>query len=62
MNPNAIIGTANNAIFTENPRDVTHAVRVVPIFAHMMTPMALPRVRRPAFTKLTTMIVVADED
>ena len=62
MKPNAIIGTANRAMFTEKPREVTQAVRVVPMFAPMMTPMALPRVRRPAFTKLTTMMVVADDD
>ena len=49
-------------MFTENPRDVIHAVRVVPMFAPIITPMALPRVRSPAFTKLTTMMVVADED
>ena len=61
-NPKAIIGTAKSAMFTENPRDVIHAVRVVPILAPMITPIAFPRVRSPAFTKLTTMMVVADED
>ena len=61
-NPIAIIGTAKRAMFTENPSDVIHAVRVVPMFAPMITPMALPRVRSPAFTKLTTMIVVAEDD
>ena len=49
-------------MFTENPRDVIHAVRVVPMLAPIITPIALPRVRRPAFTKLTTIMVVADED
>ena len=60
--PKAIIGTAKSAMFTENPNEVIHAVRVVPIFAPMMTPMALPKVRSPALTKLTTMMVVAEED
>lgn len=60
--PKAIIGTANNAILTENPSEVTHAVSVVPILAPIMTPTALPKDSKPAFTKLTTMIVVADED
>ena len=32
------------------------------MFAPMITPMAFPSVRSPAFTKLTTMMVVADED
>ena len=61
-NPKAIIGTAKSAMFTEKPREVIHAVRVVPMFAPMMTPIAFPKVSNPAFTKLTTMIVVADED
>ena len=60
--PIPIIGTAKRAMFTENPRDVIHAVRVVPMLAPMITPMALPRVRSPALTKLTTMMVVADDD
>lgn len=62
VKPKAIIGTANNAILTENPSEVTHAVSVVPILAPIMTPTALPKDSKPAFTKLTTMIVVADED
>ena len=46
-----------------NPsHDTSHAVTVVPMFAPIMTPMAWARVRRPAFTKLTTMTVVADDD
>ena len=60
--PIPIIGTAKSAMFTEKPSDVIHAVRVVPMLAPMITPMAFPRVRRPAFTKLTTMMVVAEED
>ena len=50
------------AMFTENPKEVTHAVSVVPILAPIITPIALPKVRSPAFTKLTTIIVVADDD
>ena len=38
------------------------AVTVVPMFAPMMTAMAVARERRPAFTKLTSMRVVAVED
>ena len=49
-------------MLTENPSEVIHAVRVVPMFAPMITPMAFPRVRSPAFTKLTTMMVVAEDD
>ena len=49
-------------MLTENPSEVIHAVSVVPMFAPMMTPIAFPRVSRPAFTKLTTMMVVAEED
>ena len=43
-------------------RAMIHAVRVVPRFAPMITPMDSTRVSRPALTKLTTMTVVADED
>ena len=39
-----------------------HAVTVVPIFAPMITPIACVSVSNPAFTKLTTITVVADED
>lgn len=38
------------------------AVTVVPIFAPIMTPIALARAIRPAFTKLTSINVVAVED
>lgn len=41
---------------------MTHDVTVVPMLAPIMTPIAWARVRRPAFTKLTTMIVVAVDD
>ena len=35
---------------------------MVPILAPMMTPIACAKVRSPAFTKLTTMMVVAVDD
>ncbi len=38
------------------------AVTVVPRLAPMMTPIDSMSVRRPTFTKETTMTVVADED
>ncbi len=38
-----------------------HAVTVVPMLAPIITAMALPRARRPAFTKLTIISVVAVE-
>ena len=37
-------------------------VMVVPILAPIMTPIACPSTSKPAFTKLTTMMVVAVED
>ena len=39
-----------------------HAVKVVPMFAPMMTEIACARLRIPADTKLTVMTVVAVED
>ena len=39
-----------------------HPVRVVPKFAPMITPIDSIRVSSWAFTKLTTMTVVAEED
>lgn len=38
------------------------AVTVVPIFAPIITPMAFARAIKPAFTKLTSIKVVAVED
>ena len=40
----------------------SHAVTVVPILAPMITPIALRNVISPAFTKLTSMSVVAVDD
>lgn len=60
---NASNGRVNAAISTLKPRaDMIHAVTVVPILAPIMTPIDWVSVRRPAFTKLTTITVVADED
>lgn len=39
-----------------------HAVIVVPILAPKMTPTDFARGSKPAFTKLTTITVVAEED
>ncbi len=39
-----------------------HPVKVVPRFAPMITPIDSIKVRSWAFTKLTTITVVADED
>ena len=44
------------------PRDMIHAVNVVPILAPMMTLMACPSVRSPADTNETVITVVADDD
>ena len=61
--PNASRGREKAAMSTLNPRaEINHAVTVVPILALIMTPMDWVRVSRPAFTKLTTMTVVADDD
>ena len=62
MKPRAIRGTEKMAMSTENPRAVIHAVRVVPMLAPIITPMAFARESSPAFTKLTTIMVVAEED
>ena len=41
---------------------IIHAVVVVPRFAPIITPILSRKVRSPAFTKLTTITVVAVED
>ena len=57
-----IIGNTNSDTFTLKPnRAITQAVTVVPTLAPIMTAIDWPRLRRPAFTKLTTITVVADE-
>ena len=53
----------NAAISTLKPRaEISHAVTVVPMLAPIMTPMDWVNVKSPAFTKLTTITVVADDD
>ena len=60
MSGTAIVPRLNE----EPPKDSAkiHAVTVVPILAPMMTATAVARERRPAFTKLTSIRVVAVED
>ena len=43
-------------------KDIIHAVTVVPILAPIITPMDCAKVSKPAFTKLTTITLAADED
>ena len=47
---------------TRKPNDIIQAVSVVPMLAPIITEMACARVRSPAFTKLTVITVVADDD
>ncbi len=59
----AINGTEKAAILTLKPKsEITHAVTVVPILAPIITVIDCNKVSNPAFTKLTTITVVADED
>ena len=61
--PMANNGMEKAAILTLKPTaEMIHAVTVVPMFAPMMTPMDCASVINPAFTKLTTITVVALED
>ncbi|MPM46642.1 hypothetical protein SDC9_93347 [bioreactor metagenome] len=58
----AIETRAKMVISTLKPKRATiHPVKVVPMFAPRITPMAWVRPISPAFTKLTTMTVVAEE-
>ena len=60
--PKPINGKAKIVISTLNPkREISHAVAVVPTFAPIMTAIDCPNVINPAFTKLTTITVEADE-
>ena len=51
----------NKGAIASNLKDTSWAVIVVPIFAPIITPAACINVIRPAFTKLTTITVVAPE-
>ena len=42
--------------------EIIQAVTVVPMLAPIITPMDCERVSSPAFTKLTTITVVAEDD
>ena len=56
-------GIANALILKLNPkRETIHAVTVVPILAPNVTPTDCASERRPAFTKETTITVVAPDD
>ena len=55
-------GQTRFAILNENPADMIHAERVVPIFAPMITEMACESERSAALTKETVITVVAAED
>ena len=57
-----IKGSDRLTMLTLNPRmEINHAVNVVPTLAPMMTPMEPTKSSSPAFTKLTTITVVAEE-
>ena len=49
-------------ILNENPADIIHAVKVVPMLAPMIMDIAWARVRSPALTNDTVITVVAVED
>ena len=56
-------GRAKAAMSTLNPKiEMIQAVTVVPILAPIITLMDSASVSNPAFTKLTTITVVAEED
>ena len=62
-NPNPTKGIENIEMSNLNPsKEIIHAVTVVPMFAPIITPTDCVRVSRPAFTKLTTITVVALDD
>ena len=57
-----ISGRTNIDMLTLKPKSaIIHAVNVVPTLAPMITAIDCARVIRPAFTKLTTITVDADE-
>ena len=56
-------GMEKAAMLTLKPTaEMIHAVTVVPMLAPMMTPIDCANVIKPAFTKLTTITVVALDD
>ena len=62
-NPGPIKGKEIALILTLNPnKEINQAVTVVPTLAPIITPTDSTSVSKPAFTKLTTITVVADDD
>ena len=60
--PTPTMGRAMSAMENLNPSAaIIHAVVVVPRFAPIITPIPSRKVKRPAFTNPTTIIVVAAE-
>ena len=58
----AMSGRMKSDVSTLNPnKAMIHAVKVVPTFAPKMTAIDWASVIKPAFTKLTTITVEADE-
>lgn len=61
--PMANKGKEKAEMSTLKPKvEIIQAVTVVPIFAPIITPIDCSNVNKPAFTKLTTMTVVAEDD
>ena len=59
----AISGKFNAEVDSPKPNsEIIHAVIVVPTFAPIITAIAPASESKPAFTKLTTITVVADDD
>ena len=59
----AMRGKTISVVENSNPKsDIIQAVTVVPMFAPIMTAIAPDSLSSPAFTKLTTITVHADDD
>ena len=61
MNTPTTANRSRNTDTSRLPSEAIHAVMVVPMLAPMMMEVAWKSVRMPAFTRPTTMTVVADE-
>ena len=63
ITPNPTSGSASDESSSLKPRAaIIQAVVVVPRFAPIITPILSRKVSKPAFTKLTTITVVAEDD
>ena len=63
INPTAMSGTATVAMPPRKPtKEKSQAETVVPMLAPIITPIDCARLKSPAFTKLTTIKVVAADD